>query len=115
MFLPTESLYAEVARREGLIERIQEKYRVLVSGPVTLCALLTSLQMGLRTVTLERRSGEVLRTLAAMKRDFAAFDESIQRMRQRLNQVEAELDGLEQQARRTVRAMESVDNMKMPD
>ena len=60
MFLPTESLYAEVARRDGLVQRMQERYRVRAAGPATLCALLTSLQMGLRTVSLEQRSGEVL-------------------------------------------------------
>ena len=60
MFLPVESLYAEAVRRSGLCERLQVKYRVLVAGPNTLAALLTSLRMGFRTVTLERRSGEVL-------------------------------------------------------
>lgn len=109
MFLPTESLYAEVARRDGLIERAQERYRVLVSGPATLCALLTSLQMGLRTVTLEQRSGEVLRMLSGMKQDFERFDESIQRMRQRLAQAESELDGLEQRARKVVKALDKVE------
>ncbi len=109
MFLPTESLYAEVARRDGLIERVQERFRVLISGPATLCALLTSLQMGLRTVTLQRRSGEVLALLSSMKADFARFDESIQRMRQRLNQAESELDALEQRSRKVVRAMERMD------
>ena len=109
MFLPTESLYAEVARRATLRARIQEKYRVLVAGPATLCALLTSLQTGLRTVTLEKRSGEVLDMLAGMKEDFARFDESIQRMRQRLGQTEAELDGLEQRARKVVKALDRVE------
>ena len=114
MFLPTESLYAEVARRDGLIERVQERYRVMISGPATLCALLTSLQMGLRSVTLEKRSGEVLNMLSGMKQDFARFDESIQRMRQRLNQVGAELDNLEQRSRKVVRAIENVDDTEMP-
>ena len=114
MFLPTESLYAEVARREGLIERVQEKYRVMVSGPATLCALLTSLQLGLRSVALQRRSGEVLAMLGGMKQDFARFDESIQRMRQRLDQVGAELDTLEQRSRKVVRAIENVDDQKTP-
>ena len=109
MFLPTESLYAEVARRDGLIERAQEKCRVMISGPATLCALLTSLRMGLRTVTLEKRSGEVLNTLSGMKQDFARFDESIQRMRQRLAQTEAELDALEGRARKVVKAIEKVE------
>ena len=109
MFLPTESLYAEVARREGLLQRVQEKHRVLVCGPATLCALLTSVQMGIRSVTLERRSGEVLATLAGMKRDFTGFDAAVQRMRQRLNQAEGELDALERQSRRVMRAIEAVD------
>ena len=108
MFLPTESLYAEAARREGLIERIQEKYRVLISGPATFCALLTSLQMGLRSLTLERRSGEVLKLLSGMKQDFNRFEESIQRMRQRLSQTGSELDTLESRARRVVNAIDNV-------
>ena len=109
MFLPTESLYAEVARRDGLIGRVQEKYRVLIAGPATLCALLTSLQMGLRTVTLEKRSGEVLAMLSGMKQDFARFDEAIQRMRQRLSQAEGDLDALEQRARKVVKALDKVE------
>jgi len=109
LFLPTESLYAEVTRRDGLIEKVQERYRVLISGPATLCALLTSLQLGLRTVTLEKRSGEVLSTLSAMRQDFARFDESIQRMRQRLNQTEEELNALEQRARKAVKVLEQVE------
>ncbi len=112
MFLPTESLYAEVARREDLIGRVQEKYRVLVSGPATLCALLTSVQLGIRSVTLEKRSGEVLAMLSGMKQDFAGFDAAVQRMRQRLNQAEAELDTLERQARKAVRALEVVEGEK---
>ncbi len=109
LFLPTESLYAEVARLDGLMERCQDKYRVLISGPATFCALMTSLQMGFRSVTLERRSGEVLRQLASMKQDFARFDESVQRMRLRLSQAGSELDTLESRARKVVNAIENVD------
>ena len=112
MFLPTESLYAEVARRDGLLERIQERWRVLVAGPATLCALLTSIQMGLRTCTLEKRSGEVLNLLSSMKQDFAHLDDAIQRMRQRLGQAESELDALEQRTRKAVRAIEKVDEFQ---
>ena len=109
MFLPAESLYAEVARRDGLIARAQDRYRVLIAGPATLCALLTSLQMGLRTCTLERRSGEVLAMLAGMKQDFDHLDESVQRMRQRLVQAEGELDQLEQRARKVVKAIGKIE------
>ena len=114
LFLPTESLYAEVARLDGLLERCQDKYRVLISGPATFCALMTSLQMGFRSVTLERRSGEVLRQLAAMKQDFARFDESVQRMRLRLSQAGSELDTLESRARKVVNAIENVDSEDTP-
>ena len=107
--MPTESLYAEVARRDGLIERTQDKYRVLISGPATFSALLTSLQMGFRSMTLEKRSGEVLKMLSGMKQDFARFDESIERMRQRLSQTGAELDTLEARARKVVRAIDNVE------
>ena len=110
MFLPTESLYAEVARRDGLIERAQGRYRVLISGPATLCALLTSLQMGFRSVTLEKRSGEVLKLLAAMKRESGSLEESIGRMRQRLALAQSELDALEGRARKLARALESMDD-----
>ena len=110
MFGPIESLYAEVARRDGLIERTQEKYRVLVAGPATLSALLTSLQMGFRSMTLQKRSGEVLKLLSGMKQDFANFEESIQRMRQRLNLAGQELDTLEARARKVVRAIDNVDD-----
>ena len=106
---PTESLYAEVARLNGLVERTQERFRVLISGPATFYALVTSVQLGFRSIHLERRSGEVMRQLAAMKQDFARFDESIQRMRQRLNQVGNELDTLEGRAKKAVRAIERVD------
>ena len=109
MFLPTESLYAEVARRDGLIERVQDRQRVLIAGPATLCALLTSLQMGFRTCALEKRSGEVLNTLAAMKQDFGQLDESIRRMRQRLSQAEDELNSLEARARKALRAIDQID------
>ena len=109
LFLPTESLYAEVARIEGLVERVQERHRVLISGPATFYALLTSVRMGLRSVTLERRSGEVLQKLAAMKQDFARFDDSVQRMRMRLAQTGQELDTLEGRARRVVQIIDDVE------
>ena len=86
LFLPVESLYAEVARVDGLLEGLQNKYRVLVSGPSTFAALLTSLQMGFRTVALQKRSGEVLKLLAAVKEEFQKYGEAVQKARTRLEQ-----------------------------
>lgn len=100
MFLPAEGLYAEAARIPGMIEKVQTKYRVLIAGPGTLCALLTSLQMGLRTSALEKRSGEVLELFEELRGEFARFQEGIARTRQRIGQAEAELDALESRARK---------------
>ncbi len=100
MFLPSEGLYASVAQITGLIERMQSRYRVLISGPSTLCALLTSLQMGFRTCELEKRSGEALVLFDELREEFTHFQEGFTRVRQRLNQAEAELDSLENRSRK---------------
>ena len=100
MFLPAEGLYAEAANMPGLIEKIQLKYRVLIAGPSTLCALLTSLQMGWRTSELEKRSGELLELFDELRTEFARFTEGIARTRQKINQAETELDNLENRARK---------------
>lgn len=109
MFLPAESLYAEAARRDGLMEKIQTKYRVLVSGPATFAALLTSLRMGFRTCTLEKKSGEVMRLLAEVRQEMGRYDESLDRLRQRLTQAETELDGLDGRSKRLIRRLRDVD------
>ena len=99
LFLPVESLYAEVLRRPGFTERVQDRYRVMIAGPATLNALLTSLQMGFRTCALERRSGEVLQLLTSVRAEFNRFGEQVQRARQRLEQAEGDLDALDTRAR----------------
>lgn len=100
MFLPVEGLYAEISRSPELISRIQSKYRVLIAGPNTLCALLTSLQMGFRTSALEQRSSEILQLFEELRAEFTRFQEGIARTRQRVEQAEAELDALETRARK---------------
>ena len=100
MFLPVEGLYAQAARCPGLIEKVQMKHRVLIAGPSTLCALLTSLQMGFRSSELEKRSGEVLELFDELRTEFARFQEGIVRVRQRINQAESELDAMENRARK---------------
>lgn len=117
LFLPTESLYAETARLDGLLERTQTRYRVLIAGPTTLSALLNSLQMGMKSLSLQRQSAQVLRQLSDMREDFDQFDDSVRRMRLRLDQAGRELDALESRARRAVRAIDLVgeDVAKSPD
>lgn len=105
MFLPAEGLYAEAAGIAGLIEKIQVKYRVLIAGPSTLCALLTSLQMGWRTSELEQRSGELLELFDELRGEFARFQEGVNRARQRMAQAESELDALESRARKIAKKL----------
>ena len=108
MFLPVESLYAEAVRRPGLCERLQSQYRVLVAGPNTLAALLTSLRMGFRSVTLEQRSGEVLKLLASVRAEFAKYEESVANVRKRLQQTSEAIDAMDVRARKLSRSLRDI-------
>lgn len=105
MFLPVEGLYLRAAQCPGLIERIQAKHRVLLAGPSTLCALLTSLQMGFRSSELEARSGEVLKLFDEMREEFRRFCEAIAKTRARIEQAESELNAMEERARKLSRKL----------
>ncbi len=87
MFLPTEGLYAEVIRRPGLVDRIQKDFRVNVVGPTTLAALLNALQMGFRTLTIQKRSSEVWSYLADVKKHFGAFGDLLAKAHERVKQA----------------------------
>ena len=93
MFLPFEGLYAEVVRR-GMVEPLQRDYHVNVAGPTTMAALLNSLQMGFRTLAIQKRSGEVWKVLGAVKTEFDKFGDVITVAQSRLEQANAELDKL---------------------
>lgn len=93
MFLPFEGLYAEVMRR-GLLETLQRTYKVTVAGPATMAALLNSLQMGFRTLAIQKRSGEVWQVLGAVKTEFGKFAGVLAATQQRLEQANHELDQL---------------------
>lgn len=87
MFLPTEGLYAEALRCRGLMEDLQQKHRILISGPSTLSALLSSLQLGFRTLAIEQRSAEVWQLLGAVKTEFSRFSDLLDQTQQRLRQA----------------------------
>lgn len=87
MFLATEGLYAEALRSRGLMEELQQKYRILIAGPSTLSALLNSLQVGFRTLAIEQRSAEVWQLLGAVKTEFARFSDLLDQTQQRLRQA----------------------------
>jgi DNA recombination protein RmuC len=87
MFLPTESLYAEILRRPGLAENLQRDFRVVVTGPMTLAALLNSLQMGFRTLAIEKRASEVWSILGVIKQEFSKFGEILDRTKKKLDEA----------------------------
>lgn len=93
MFLPFEGLYAEVVNR-GMVEELQRKYRVNIAGPSTMAALLNSLQMGFKTLAIQKRSTEVWQLLGAVKSEFEKFDEILRATQQRLEQANQNLDKL---------------------
>jgi len=96
-------------RRPGLCDRLQTKYRVLVAGPNTLAALLTSLRLGFRTVTLEKRSGEVLKLLSEIRAEFARYDEAAGLVRRRIGQTAEALDALDLRARKLKKQLDELD------
>ena len=108
LFLPVESLYAEVARVDGLLESLQNTFRVLVAGPSTFAALLTSLQMGFRTAALQKRSGEVLELLSAVQEEFQKYGEAVRKARTRLEQATGDLDFIDTRARALGRKLRDV-------
>ena len=93
MFLPTEGLYAEVLRL-NLMEPIQREYRVSIAGPSTMAALLNSVQMGFKSVAIQKRSGEVWKVLGAVKTEFASFEKTLAKTRDRLRLADEELGRL---------------------
>ena len=93
MFLPFEGLYAEVVNR-GLIEKLQQDYRISIAGPSTMAALLNSLQMGFRTLAIQKRSNEVWEVLGAVKTEFDKFEDTMKKMQGHLLQTSNDLDAL---------------------
>lgn len=102
MYLPTESLYAEVLRRPGLVESLQRECRITVAGPTTLAAFLNSLQMGFRTLAIQKRSSEVWQLLAAVKTEFGKYGDLLERLGRKLTEASHTVD----QGLRRTRAIE---------
>ena len=94
MFLPIESLYAEVLRHPGVFETLQRKYRITVTGPTTMSALLNSLQMGFRTLAVTKRSSEVWKILEAVKTEFGKFSNQLERVDKQLSTAKKSLEDL---------------------
>jgi DNA recombination protein RmuC len=92
MFLPYEGLYAEVLRIPGLFEQLQKEYKIIITGPTTLSALLNSLQMGFRTLAIEKRTSEIWSLLGAVKTEFGNFASVLERTKEKLDKATSEID-----------------------
>jgi len=109
MFLPTEGLFAEVLRRPGLADHLHRECRIVIAGPTTLFAMLNSLQMGFRTLALERRSAEVWQVLGAVKTEFSKFGDVLATLHKQLQQASNTIDTAQQRSRQMNRALTSVE------
>ena len=116
MFLPTEGIYAEVLKNQSLVEMVQRDYKVNITGPTTLVALLNSLQMGFRSLAIEKHSSEVWKILGAVKTEFSKFETVLNSAQNKLNQASSEIDKLVGTRTRQInRKLKSVDKLSFDD
>ena len=111
IFLPIEGLYAEVLRDPAAAERLQRKYRVVVAGPATLAALLSSLRMGFRTLAIQQRSGEVWELLASVRAEFGKFGEALDKARRQLNAAASSIEETGRRTRVLRRRLDAVEHL----
>ena len=115
MFLPVEGLYAEVLRRPGLCEFLQREYRIVMAGPTTLAALLNSLQMGFRTLAIEKRSSEVWELLGVVKSEFGKFGDVLSKTKKKLQEASNTIDRAEVRTRAIERKLREVQELPVDD
>ncbi|MBI1375332.1 MAG: DNA recombination protein RmuC [Phycisphaera sp.] len=111
LFVPTEGLYAELLRRPGLVDRLQRDCRVNLAGPTTLLSLLNSLQMGFRTLAIQKRSGEVWKLLGAVKTEFGRFEDWIAAVQKKLHSASKEMDRAATRTKQIHRRLSKVQEM----
>jgi len=115
LFLPTEGLYAEMLARPGFADALQREFRVMLAGPMSLWALLNSLQMGFRTLAIEQRSSEVWRVLGAVKTEFRKFGDVLTKTKDRIDKASEELEKAGVRRRALERQLRSVDELPEPE
>jgi DNA recombination protein RmuC len=111
MFLPTEGLYAEAIRQVGLVEQVQRDCRVVFAGPTTLAALLNSLQMGFRTLAIQKRSSEVWNLLAGVKTEFGKFGDALAAVRDKLDQAARKMEDVDVRSRVLTKKLRDVEEL----
>jgi DNA recombination protein RmuC len=114
MFLATEGLYAEVLREPGFQERLQREYRVIVTGPATLSAILTSLAVGFQTLAIEQRSGEIRRVLGEVRNEFGRFALVLAKVQKQLGTASRSIDDTFRRTQKMERALRGVDGAAQP-
>ncbi|MEO0475651.1 MAG: DNA recombination protein RmuC [Planctomycetota bacterium] len=115
LFVPTEGLYAELVRRPGLVDRLQRDCRVNLAGPTTLAALLNSLQMGFRTLAIQKRSGEVWKLLGGVKTEFGRFEDWIAAVQKKLASASKEMDKAAVRTRQITKKLSKVQELPSDD
>lgn len=109
MFLPVEGLYAEVLKMPGFVEMIQREYRVIITGPTTITAILNSLQMGFRTLAIEKQSSQIWKTLSEVKTEFGRFGDILEKTQKKLQEASNQIDAGAVRARAIERKLRRVD------
>lgn len=111
LFLPVEGLFAEILRRPGLFEKLQNDYKVIITGPTTLSAILNSLQMGFRTLAIEKRTSEVWSLLGAVKTEFGKFGDVLDKTQEKLRQASDSIDTAKTRTRAIERKLKDVQEL----
>ena len=115
LYLPTEGLYAEVLRRPGLADALQRDYRIVLTGPTTLAALLNSLQIGFRTLAIQRRSSEVWKVLGAVKTEFARFGDTLDKVKRKLEETTNTIEAAAVRSRQLEKKLRRVEALPQPE
>ncbi|HBP83516.1 MAG TPA: DNA recombination protein RmuC, partial [Gammaproteobacteria bacterium] len=111
LYLPTEGLYAEVLRQPGMVSQLQQDYRVVVSGPTTIAALLNSLRLGFRSLAIEQQASEVWQVLAAVKTEFGKFGEVLDKVKKQLATASNTIDQTQTRTRAMARQLRKVEQL----
>ena len=115
LFLPTEGLYSEVLRRPGLADKLQRDYRVMVAGPTTLTALLNSLQMGFKTLAIQKHSSEIWKHLSVVKNQFAGFSTLLENVQKKLDSASKEVEKATKKSKTIEKKLEKFEELPAED
>ena len=116
MFLPTEGLFAEVIRQPDMITFLQREYKIVITGPTTLAAMLNSLQMGFKTLAIQKRSSEVWNVLASVKKEFNTFGGVLEKAQKKINEANNEIENLVGTRTRMMQSkLKNVEQLELPD